>query len=165
LLLSAGCASGGGAGETNLTGTAEEVLTKLTDDIAAAGVEGPKTITMPVTADIAQNMAGLSEESFGKLIASAATGQAAIGTFAHQLVVYEANSAKDAAEVKKLVTGDGGYDANKWICVAPDKAVAVESGNYVLLVASKNDYCDAAIAAFTEAAGTTGEPVVFYQSA
>jgi hypothetical protein len=47
----------------------------------------------------------------------------------------------------------------------PEKVLAVESGSYVLLVAARADYCDAALAAFTEAAGSVGETVVIYEGA
>jgi hypothetical protein len=154
-----------GAAESNLTGTPEEIIAALDENIAAAGVDAPKGMIMGVDAETAQNNTGLSAESFGQYVAAAATEMAAISTFAHQVTVIQAKDAASALDVKALVSGEGGFDPNKWICVVPEKALAVESGSYVLLVAARADFCDAAVAAFTEAAGSVGEINVFYEGA
>ncbi len=165
LMLLTSC-GGAKAAQTNLTGTPEEILTKLNDDVAAAGVQMPATMPpAAVTGDAAQNMIGLSAGDFEKYVESAAQSTAAIGTFAHQMIVVKAKDAASAAKVKELVTGEGGYDPKKWICVFPEKAVAVESGGYVLIAAAKADVCDAAVEAFVTAAGTAGEINTFFQGA
>jgi len=48
-------------------------------------------------------------------------------------------------------------------CVWPDQSVIVESGAYVLLIASRKDIADAAIGVFTTMGGSTGQPDVFYE--
>jgi hypothetical protein len=154
-----------GAAESNLTGTPEEILTSLNESIAAAGVEAPMTMIMGLDAENAQNNAGLSAESFEAYVTSASFEAAAISTFAHQMAVIQAKDAASALEVKALISGEGGFNPQKWICVVPEKVLAVESGSYVLLVAAKADYCDAAVAAFTEAAGNVGETNVFFEGA
>jgi hypothetical protein len=167
LVLAALCltACGKAAAESNLTGTPEEILAALDSKIASAGVEAPITVIMPLDAETAQNNAGLSAESFAQYVTSAAFEAAAISTFAHEMAVIQAKDAASALEVKALVSGEGGFDPYKWICVMPEKVLAVESGSYVLLVAARADYCDAALAAFTEAAGSVGEVNVFYEGA
>jgi len=153
-----------GGDTSNLSGTPEEILAVMVDQLRADGVEMP--IALPptaITADISQNKMGLSEDAFNRLTVSAADSLAAIGTFAHQIVLIEAADAKSAAEVKKLVTSDGGYDPHKWICVWPEKAAAVDSGDYVLIVASYADVVDAVLDYFKTTAGTTGSVVTFYE--
>jgi hypothetical protein len=134
--------------------------------VQAGGIELPM---MPppvdVAADVSQNTIGLSEADFGKLVVSAASATPMILTHAHQFVIIQAKDAKSAIEVKKIVSGSGGYDAGKWICVHPDKAAAVESGDYVLLVASSVEAVDAAVTAFEAAAGSIGDVNVFYEFA
>jgi hypothetical protein len=117
---------------------------------------------MAVSAAESQNTIGLSESDFNKYVAAAAQSLAAIGTFAHQIIVIQGVDDKAAGQIKSLVSGDGGYDPKKWVCVYPEKAVAVESGSYVLLVAAKNDVADAAVEIFRETAGSIGEANVFW---
>ena len=96
---------------------------------------------------------------------SAASATPMIGTFAHQFVIIQATDAKSAVEVKKLVSADGGYDPGKWVCVCPDRVAVVESGDYVLLVASSAEAIDVIVAAFETAAGSIGNVNLFYESA
>jgi len=92
---------------------------------------------------------------------------AAIGSHAHQIILIQAKDAAAAAEVKKLVAGrvggKDGYDPMKWVCVWPDQAVAVESGNYVLLVASRKDIVETALRVFKDMAGSIGQADIFYE--
>jgi hypothetical protein len=158
--------NGGGSNQTNLTGSAEEVLEQVLSGITDAGIETPMPLPpTAVTADMSQFQIGLSEEGLNRLVESASFSVAAIGTFAHTIVIIQANDSASATEVKNLVSGDGGFDAHKWICVWPEKALAVESGSYVLLVASTNDIADAALNAFEAAAGGIGSVNVFWEFA
>ena len=155
---------GGSSGAAGLSGTPEEILGKLIDDLRADGVEMPMSIPpMKVEADMSQNTVGLSEDDFEKLVADSAYTMAAIGTFAHQMIIIQATDAKAATDIKQIVSGDNGYDPKKWICVFPEKAVAVESGVYVLIVASYAAVADAAVEIFKEAAGGTGEVNEFWE--
>ena len=88
---------------------------------------------------------------------------AAIATFAHQIVIIKAKDAGSATEIKTLISSDGGFDPHKWICVWPDKAIAVESGSYVLLAASTSEITDAALNAFKADAGTIGSVITFWE--
>lgn len=155
-----------GGGGSGLTGTSEDVLVMLLDSLADSGAETPMCIPpMAVEPEMSQNTIGLSEADFTRLVEDTAYTMAAIGTFAHQIIVIRGVDERAAGEIKRLVTGDGGYDAKKWICVFPEKAVAVDSGVYVLIVASTSDVADAAVEAFAAAAGTTGDADVFWEFA
>ena len=157
---------GTGTSDTNLSGTAEEVLQQLLDAIAAAGVETPMALPpLAPLPDMVQYDIGLSEADYNRLVETAASSVAAIGTFAHQIIIIQAKSPAMASEVKTLVSGDGGYDAQKLICVFPDIVITVESGNYVLIAASSNEIVGAALDAFKAAAGTVGTVVTFWDFA
>ena len=153
-------------GSQGLTGTPAEILSKLIEDLTAAGVEMPMSIPpMEVSPDMSQNTIGLSEGDFDKYVADSAYTMAAIGTFPHQIIIVQAVDERSAGEIKKLVTGDNGYDAKKWICVFPETAIAVESGVYVLILAAKAAVADAAVEAFKDAAGTIGDVDTFWEFA
>ena len=152
--------------QSNLAGTAVEVLDQLVTTLDEMGVEMPPRLPGPpaeVDPDMSQNTVGLSETDFGRLVVSAAHSQAAIGTFAHQIIIIQATDERAATEVKRIVTSDGGYNAEKWICVFPERAVAIESGSYVLIAAVKANIVDAVVDAFREMAGVTGEAVTFWE--
>ena len=167
LLIASACGSGsGGAGQTNLTGTAEDVLQLILDGIVEKGIETPMALPpLAPQPETAEHDIGLSEADFNRLVETASSSVAAIGTFAHQIVIIQAKNAAMAGEVKTLISGSSGYDAKKWVCVFPDVAIVIESGNYVLLAASTNEIVAAAISAFETAAGNTGTVVTFWDFA
>jgi len=154
----------GTGSSSNLTGSAMDVLTNLDESLKQSGVEMPMTLPpTAVTSEMSQNDVGLSAADFDRLVNSASSSLAAIGTFAHQIVIIQANSASAATEIKGLVSGANGYDAQKWICVWPEKVIVVESGEYVLIAAAKANVVDAAVAEFTAAAGTIGTVVTIFE--
>ncbi|MDR0492012.1 MAG: hypothetical protein LBH28_12290 [Oscillospiraceae bacterium] len=157
--------NGGGSG-SGLAGTPEEIIAKLVEDIANTGAQMPMSMPpMAVAAEVSQNTIGLSEADFNKYVAAAAQSMAAIGTFAHQIIIIQGVDDKAAVQIKNLVSGSSGYDPKKWICVFPEKAIVVESGSYVLLVASYGEVADAAVEAFRKTAGNIGEVNTFWESA
>jgi hypothetical protein len=98
-----------------------EILNTLVDDLTTAGVHMPMALPpTEVTPDLSQNAIGLSEADFGRLVTSAYYSLAAIGTFAHQIIMIQANDDAAARDVKNLVSSFGGYDPQKWICVWPE---------------------------------------------
>ena len=154
----------GGSGGTALTGSAVDILAKLVDDLLAAGVEMPMALPpTEVTSDVSQYSIGLSEDDFVRLVDSAAYSLAAIGTFAHQISLIQGKDAGAAAEIKRLVSSAGGFDAQKWICVWPELVVAVDSGEYVLLAAARQHVVEAAVDMFRETGGTTGDIITFWE--
>ena len=165
--MTVACGGGGaGAVESNLTGSPEEVLNQLLEDIVNSGAEMPMALPpLAVDPEMSQNAIGLPTAVFGSLVADASYSLAAIGTFAHQIIVIQAVDAASAVQIKSLVSGDGGYDPMKWICVWPEKVATVDSGVYVLIVASYNNVVDAALAAFEAEAGNVGEVVTFWDFA
>jgi hypothetical protein len=138
----------------------------IIDELNNAGVQMPMCMPpMAVAAEVSQNMIGLSESDFNKYVAAAAQSMAAIGTFAHQMIIIQGVDDKAAAQIKNLVSGSGGYDPKKWVCVYPEKAIAVDSGSYVLLVAASAEVADASVGIFRNIAGSGGEANTFWDFA
>ena len=158
--------SGSSGGNSALSGSASEVLAQLVEDLQNAGVDMPMTFPGPppeVGPELAHNYIGLSEDDFLRLAISAAYSEAAIGTFAHQINIIQAKDASAAAEVKKLISGNDGFDPQKWICVWPERVSAVDSGSYVLLVAARIFVVEAAIDIFRDTSGSIGEVITFWE--
>jgi len=154
----------GGSGGSNLTGSSVEILKTLDDELRSTGLQMPMTLPpSEVDPELSHNTIGLTEQELEKLTVSAAYNVAAIGTFAHQIIVIQAVSTNAAAEIKGIVSSPNGYDPQKWICVWPERAIVVEAGEYVLLVAAKADVVEAAIEAFRNEAGTIGTVVTFFE--
>jgi len=164
--------SGGGGGSSpGLSGSTADILGKLVTEVTAkvqaAGEFMYMSMTTPVSAELSQNTAGLSEADFNSLVTEASSSMAAIGSQAHQIVLIKAKDGSSAGDVKKIiagrVSGKDGYDSQKWICVWPEISIVVESGSYVLLAASRNDIVDAVLEVFKEMAGSVGDVDVFYE--
>jgi len=172
----AACGKSPGSGEkdpglSSLSGGPAEILEKIVEDtkvaVEAAGGFMYMSMTSDVTAEISQNTVGLSEADFEQYVLAASSSMAAIGSQAHQIILIQTKDAGSAVEVKKLVagrvSGKNGYDPQKWICVWPEQAIAVESGNYVLIAASRKDVVEATLLAFAAEAINYGEVDVFYE--
>ena len=157
--------STGNNSQSNLSGSAEDVLNQLLEALNDASLNMPMAMPpLAVTGELSQNTLGLSESDFNRLVTAAYSSQAAIATFAHQIVMIQAKDEAAAAEIKNLVSGENGYDAMKWICVIPQSAVVINSGEYVMIIASRNEVVGAAIEAFIAAAGQTGDAIRFFEN-
>jgi hypothetical protein len=140
-------------------------MTQLLADVAAAlpsDQQGPVTGETPLTADNAPD-AGISAAQFADLVTEGTVSTAMIGTCAHQVVLVQAKDAASAVQLKTAMAG--AYNPGKWICVFPEQASVVDSGSYVLLVATTKAYAAAMLDAFAKAAGTTGAVDTFYNGA
>ena len=167
LTLIAASACGGGAAASKLQGPPGEILAGVIEEAGKAMPADrpmPMCFDMEATAETSQYTLGLSADDFEKYVSSATVYTAAIATFAHEIALIQAKDASAAAEVKKRIAGEGGFDSRKWICVFPEESCAIDSGAYVLLVSSRADVAEALVAAFTEAAGSTGERNTFFTS-
>jgi hypothetical protein len=146
-----------GNGKETLTGSTEEVLNAV---LEASG-ELPAAATAPVTSENSQNALGISPSDFDKYVSEASVSTALIMTSAHEVALVKVKNAGDVATVKNLIAS--GFDSGKWICVAPGESLVVESGTYILLVASTTANADAIVAAFkTKAGDNVGEVNIFF---
>ena len=146
--------------------TPKGILDKLTTDLPAVGVTLP--MSMPSTAislSELQYAAGLSEADFESHVTAVWHSMAGISTIAHQIIVYQCNDEDAAKAVKSIVSSEGGYDPEKWVCVFPQTVVVVEAGTFVLLVASRREIADATVELFGDYFGDIGEANVFWEFA
>ena len=164
LMLMLGMGGCGKPSAGTLTGGASDVMSQVRTQIAAAlpadGV--PKTEEVPLTADMAPQV-GLTAAQFADLVVDGTISRALIMTVPHEMVLMRA---KDPAAATRLKAGIAAtYDPKKWICVFPEQASVVESGQYVLLIAGTKAYAKAALDSLAKLAGTTGTVNTFYTGA
>ena len=152
-----------GEADSNASEDLVDTLANLVDEFINAGATMP--ISMPaasVSAEDSQYAIGLSSADFGQYVVAASQSIAGLTTNAHQIVLIQGVDSNAASQIKRLVSSNGGYDPTKWICVFPETAIVVDSGPYVLLVASFRDVADIAVAVFEETFGSIGEIVTFW---
>ncbi|MDR1322404.1 MAG: DUF4358 domain-containing protein [Gracilibacteraceae bacterium] len=147
-----------------LTGETGEILAAV---VAAAAETAeaplPQSFEDQVTAENCQGMLGLTPERFAEYVTDAYVSTSALSTSAHEVALVKCNDPAAAAAVKALIAE--GFDSQKWVCVLPDESSVVDSGSYVLLLATSSEYAEALTAGFTAlAADNTGEKIVFYTS-
>jgi hypothetical protein len=147
-----------------LSGDLPDILASVLDD-ANARLEGDDkfvgSFEDPVTADNCNGILGLTPEEFERYVAEAYVSTAAISTFAHQVALIRCKDFAAAAEVMRLVAA--GFDLTKWICAFPEECFVMDSGSYVLLVATKAKGAEALRTSFEVAArGYVGDANVFY---
>jgi len=161
MLTMAGC---GKPSAGTLTGSASDIMTQLRTAIATAlpadGV--PKTEEVPLTADVATQV-GLTAAQFTDLVVDGTISRALIMTVPHEMVLIRAKDAAAATQLKAAIAST--YDPKKWICVFPEQASVVESGQYVLLIAGTKVYATAALDSFAKLAGTSGTINTFFTGA
>jgi hypothetical protein len=152
-----------GSDDTDLDGTPIEILDTLIEKLRDTELWIP--MSMPSAAAPAgerQNAIGLSDADYVQYVVTDAQSLAGIATQAHQIIVYQCVDDNAASQVKSLISAADGYDPHKWICVFPEKVIAVEAGHYVLLVASTRDVADAAVDLFSTIVGDVGEVVTIW---
>jgi len=161
VLLLAGCGQSAGGDQSKLTGTSSAIMTQLLAETKAALPADAQPITEEVAMDVATApQIGLTAAEFTDQVTDGTISRAMIMTAAHEMVLIQAKDAAAAKQLKASIAKQ--YDPKKWICVFPQQASVVDSGPYVLLIASTKQYSDAALAAFTQLAGTTGAVDAFY---
>lgn len=143
-----------------LEGSAGELLKGI---LAAADAELPMSFETALTAESATGV-GLTAEEFEEYVEEGQVSTAAINVSAHEVILLKCKDADAAIAVKALVAS--GYDSGKWICVRPDKSVAVEADVYVLLIASTSANVESLLEVFETTAGDKiGEVNEFFSHA
>ena len=161
----AGC-GGNNAGERDtLSGSTEELLTAIVvgaNKLLPEDDQLAESFTDVITAENSEWVLGVSSDDFARYVTDAYSSTASIITFAHQVALMKCKDFSSAAQMKRLVAS--GFDSDKWICVWPERSFVVESGSYVLLVASTNTGGDKILESFkTLANNNVGEVNIFYK--
>jgi hypothetical protein len=165
-MILTGCGANDGAAKPadTISGALPDVLGTVlagANELLGEGQGFGMSLDSEITAENSQGMLGLTPEQFGQYVTEAYASNAAIMSFAHEVALVKCQDAEAAAEVKQLIAD--GFDSKKWVCVTPDQSYVIDSGSYVLLVATTNEGGEALKQSFeTVAQGNVGEIKVFY---
>ncbi|MDR3311090.1 MAG: hypothetical protein LBS90_07060 [Oscillospiraceae bacterium] len=137
---------------TNLTGATDAILVQITEGAAALVEENriPVTFTDGITKDNSQSILYVSADDFEANVEDA-YAESALMSVAHRVALIKCKDAASAKKISDLIAGN--FNSGWMICVTPDSSWTLVSGQYVLLVVSKDDYADAALQSFEELAG------------
>jgi hypothetical protein len=154
-----------GKSADKLSGSANEVLTKLKEDTEKTGENIlPVSEGVAINAETAQNKLGLTESEYADYVSEAYGFTALINTNAFELTMVKCKDTGAAAQVKKLISA--GYDAKKWVCVYPEQSYVIDSGCYVLLYVGQENAGNVVEDKFKELAGSDiGAKDIFFKSA
>ena len=131
-----------------VTGSAAEVLASI---LEKAGDSEIATMEAPLDSENSLGMAGISAEQLESLVEDSVASNAMMSSVAHIAVLVKCKDVESAETIKKAMKDN--FDVRRWVCVMPEKAFVVDSGNYVMLVASFKDYADALYNGFKAIAG------------
>jgi len=155
--------SSGGSGITH-DEPAGEILKEILDALNELDIDKPMSLPpAAVTGEDSGFIIGLPTAKFNDLVLSASQTTAAIGTFAHQIIIIKAKDDASANEIKNIVSGAGGYDSQKWVCVFPDRSIVAQSGRYLMVAAARNPVIDALQDIFKDIFGDVSDVVTFWE--
>lgn len=130
------------AGDT-IEGDPLELLTTLVSDA--------KIEIMSDTADLAAEnvewLLGLSTDDYNANVEKGAISMAMITAQAHMVALLKCNDADAAQTIKEKLQTQ--FDIRRWVCVTPEMCYAIDSGSYVLFVASRVEYGESLLEGFT----------------
>ena len=136
------------ATDSALSGSAKEMLEQL---LTVGDYDFGMVEDYAVTEENVTSMLGLTPEEFSEYVEQAHVSVGALSTSAHLVAIVKCHDSAAANHVKELIAQ--GFDSGRWVCVAPDESFAVEAGDYVLLVASREEGAAALKDAFGSMAG------------
>ncbi len=142
---------------------ADEVLNNILATAHDSGYEFP--VPLPpnaVTADQLKNLIGITAGDYDKYVSSAAQILVELDEIAYQMVMVQAKDKATVAKIKAIATGKGGYQPPQRFGNLLKKAIAVESGSYVLIVASDEFFCKIAVEEFAKVTGTIEDVTAFW---
>lgn len=143
LMLLSLAACGEKAPTLNTEYTAEELMTKVTEQVRLPFA----TMVTPVQVSSEDSVYFLGlTESKGLVAEDAAVCEPMMMSQAFSTAIVKLNDVSDAETVKNEILE--GVDMRKWICVEAEKLIVVENGQYVLMTMGPVDMVDAIAAAF-----------------
>ena len=152
---------------SNISGSLEEVTGKIIEkanETLTGYDKFPTPYNNPVTETNVEGELGLTVEQFKTSVKSALSAKDPVMNMANEIILIECNDAAAAADVKKWIIVEGGYDPYKWICAWPEQSLVITSGQYVFLVSSSVVRAEALLQAFKDMAGSTGDLTIFFES-
>ena len=91
---------------------------------------------------------GLSEDVFDNQVVDSVVYEPMISPATSSMCIVKVSDTANVTELKQTIIDN--CDPAKWICTSAEKCLAIDSGNYILLIMSSADDCEAMKNAFTE---------------
>lgn len=126
----------------------QELQTLVDDLITKSNVQFNMPGSMKIMLANAPTYVGLSEDLFTKYVEDSIVYEPMISPATSSLCIVKVSDEANVQELKQEVIDN--CNPRKWVCVGAEKCLAIDSGNYILLIMSTPDNCDAMKTAFTE---------------
>lgn len=125
----------------------EEMETLVNTLVTDSGVQFNMPGTSKILVANAPTFIGLSEEQFTQYVEDSVVYEPMISPAQSSLCVVRLKEGSDVAALKKTIIEQ--CNPNKWICTGAEYCLAIDSGNYILLIMSTEADCNAMKTAFT----------------
>lgn len=126
----------------------QELQTLVDDLMAKSEVQFAMPGSMKIMLANAPTYVGLSEQLFTQYVEDSIVYEPMISPATSSLCIVKVSDDANVADLKQEVIDN--CNPRKWICTGAEKCLAIDSGNYILLIMSTPDNCDAMKTAFTE---------------
>lgn len=131
--------------------TTSAISNTMTNMVAKAGAEVNAPMQEAIPAEVSSGFIGLETDEFNTYVEESVVYESMMGVFPQSICIVKINDASKVAELKQKIFNNS--DTRKWICVSAEKAVVVDSGNYIMLAMGTKDICDKLVTAFSEEMG------------
>lgn len=126
----------------------EELQTLVDTLMSKSEVQFAMPGSMKIMLANAPTYVGLSEQLFTQYVEDSIVYEPMISPATSSLCIVKVSDEANVADLKQEVIDN--CNPRKWICTGAEKCLAIDSGNYILLIMSTPDNCEAMKTAFTE---------------
>ena len=116
--------------------------------ITESGVQFAMPGSMKIMLANAPTFVGLSEQLFTQYVTDSIVYEPMISPATSSLCIVKVSDEANVSDLKQEVIDNA--NPRKWICTGAEKCLAIDSGNYILLIMSTPDNCEAMKNAFTK---------------
>ena len=139
--------------QPNETKTLSDVMNSVVTK-AQAEVRAPMLEAIP--AEMSYGFIGIQTEVFNTYVEESVVYESMISPAFQSICIVKVNDSTKVEELKKSILDN--CDLRKWVCTSAERAVVVNSGNYILLAMAEDAKCDELVKAFSdEFGGNIGE--------
>lgn len=133
------------------TNAISSISDAMTNIVKKAGAEVRMPMQEAITAESSSGFIGLSTEDFNAYVEDSVLYESMISPAYQSICMIKVNDSSKVESLKKSILDN--CNPRKWVCTGADKAVVVNSGNYIMLAMSTEDLCDKLVTAFSEEIG------------
>ena len=139
--------------ENSISASVNDVMTALMSK-GTIMVNAPMQDVIP--ADQATTFIGLSQEDFETNVSDSVFYESMMSPANQSYCLVKVKENADVAALKQTIFDN--CNPRKWICMAAERVVVIDSGSYILLAMGPTDSCDAIVTEFKDYFnGNTGE--------